>query len=157
MNLSKNFSLQSFIKSATALTYNIDNTPEERHIERAKLLAENILQPARDHFGEPISVTSGYRSPALCVKIGSTPTSDHTTGGAADIEFYRHDRPLIDLGIWIVESVPFSKIIFEYMPNGWFHVYYDEDDLRGKILVKDKDYNYIRKTLTEIKELYEVA
>ena len=157
INLSENFSLNSFIKSNTALKKGINNTMPDRLFPHAVSLAQDVLQPARKHFNAPIVVSSGYRCPELCVAIGSFLTSDHTKGGCADIEFLNHDIPLIDLGIWIAENVPFTKIIFEYMPHGWHHVYYDMDNLEGKILVKDKKHDYIRKTLDEIKKMYGVG
>ena len=71
MNLSRNFSLQELIKSDTAIRMDIDNNPNADQIEKLKLLCENILQPVRDHFGR-VTVTSCFRSPELCVKIGSS-------------------------------------------------------------------------------------
>ena len=77
MNLSRNFTLQELIKSDTAVRLGVDNNPNANQIEKLKLLCENILQPVRDHFG-PVTVTSGFRSPDLCLKIGSSITSQHT-------------------------------------------------------------------------------
>jgi zinc D-Ala-D-Ala carboxypeptidase len=71
MNLSRNFTLQELTKSDTAVRLGVDNNPNANQIEKLKLLCENILQPVRDHFG-PVTITSGFRSPALCVKIGSS-------------------------------------------------------------------------------------
>ena len=55
----------------------------EEHIENLKLLCENILQPVRNEWGV-VSVSSGYRSPELCVAIGSSERSQHARGQAAD-------------------------------------------------------------------------
>jgi zinc D-Ala-D-Ala carboxypeptidase len=66
-------------------TIRVDNNPNANQIEKLKLLCENILQPVRDHFG-PVTITSGFRSPALCVKIGSSVNSQHTQGCATDFE-----------------------------------------------------------------------
>ena len=85
MNLTENFTLDEMIKSQTAERKGIDNYPEKEHIENLKLLAENILQPIRDKFGAFI-VSSGYRSPELCVAVGSTIKSQHAKGQAADFE-----------------------------------------------------------------------
>ena len=73
MKLSPNFSIRELTKSQTAERKGIDNTPTEEHIENLKLLCENILQPVRDEWGV-VSVSSGYRSPALCQAIGSVRT-----------------------------------------------------------------------------------
>ena len=71
MKLTRNFSLSELIKSDTAIRLGIDNNPNADQIEKLKLLCENILQPVRDHFGR-VTVTSCFRSPELCVKIGSS-------------------------------------------------------------------------------------
>ena len=84
MNLSRNFTLQELIKSDTAVRLNIDNNPNANQIEKLKGLCENILQPVRDHFG-PVIVTSGFRSPNLCVKIGSSVNSQHAKAEAVDL------------------------------------------------------------------------
>ena len=85
MKLSRNFSLSELIKSDTAIRLGIDNNPNADQIEKLKLLCENILQPVRDHFGR-VTVTSCFRSPELCVKIGSSLNSQHTRAEAADFE-----------------------------------------------------------------------
>ena len=76
MQLSRNFSLQELIKSDTAIRKGIDNNPNADQVEKLKTLCEKILQPVRDQFGR-VKVTSGYRSPELCVAIGSSLTSQH--------------------------------------------------------------------------------
>ena len=62
----------------------LDNTPGER--ERLALLAlvEKVLDPLREALGEPIRITSGYRSPELNRLVGGVPTSQHLKGEAAD-------------------------------------------------------------------------
>ena len=88
MQLSKNFSLQELIKSQTAERKGIDNTPSTEHQENLKSLCEMILQPIRDHFGQVVSVSSGYRSPELCTAIGSSTKSQHAKGEASDFEIF---------------------------------------------------------------------
>ena len=77
MQLSRNFSLPELTKSDTAIRKGIDNEPNADQIDKLKALCENILQPVRDQFGR-VKVTSGYRSPELCVAIGSSLTSQHS-------------------------------------------------------------------------------
>ena len=71
MILSKSFTLNELTKSQEATRLGIDNTPNEEHILNLKLLCENVLQPIRDFYGMPLSVSSGYRSATLCEAIGS--------------------------------------------------------------------------------------
>ena len=72
----------------TAIRKGIDNEPNADQIDKLKALCENILQPVRDQFGR-VKVTSGYRSPELCVAIGSSLNSQHSTcAEAVDFEMY---------------------------------------------------------------------
>ena len=89
MKLSQNFSLRELTKSQTAERKGIDNTPTDEHIENLKLLCENILQPVRDEWGV-VSVSSGYRSPALCQAIGSKHQSTcQRAGGGLRMSYSR--------------------------------------------------------------------
>ena len=88
MKLSNNFSLNEMTKSQTAERKGISNNPSEDHMNNLKALCENVLQKVRDHYGKVVSISSGYRSPELCVAIGSSKTSQHAKGQAADFEIY---------------------------------------------------------------------
>ncbi len=135
MKLSQNFSLKELVASQTADRKGIDNTPTDEHIENLKLLCKNVLQPIRDEWGV-VSVSSGYRSQALCQAIGSVSTSQHARGQAADFECYSVDnRELFD---WITQNLKFDQAILEFYdgdPNsGWIHVSYNEDGNRKQTL-----------------------
>ena len=43
------------------------------------------LQKARDHFGKPMIITSGYRTIAHNIKVGGVSNSNHVFGNAADV------------------------------------------------------------------------
>jgi zinc D-Ala-D-Ala carboxypeptidase len=72
MILSENFSLDELTKSQEAIRLGIDNTPDDEQVGNLILLCKNILQPIRNNFGKVVSVSSGYRSAALCEAIGSS-------------------------------------------------------------------------------------
>lgn len=44
-----------------------------------------LLQKLRDHFGRPVNINSGYRTPAHNAAVGGVPGSQHLLGTAADI------------------------------------------------------------------------
>ena len=44
-----------------------------------------VLQTIRDHFGAPITINSGYRTPQYNTKVGGVDQSQHCYGTAADI------------------------------------------------------------------------
>ena len=135
MKLSLNFSLRELTKSQTAERKGIDNTPTEEHIENLKLLCENILQPTRDEWGI-ISVSSGYRSPELCLAIGSSERSQHALGQAADFECHRVDNKM--LFEWITNELDYDQAILEFYngtpDSGWIHVSYNKDGNRKQKL-----------------------
>jgi len=136
MNLSRNFTLQELTKSDTAIRKGINNNPSAGQIEKLKLLCENILQPVRDHFGR-VKVTSGFRSPELCLAIGSSINSQHAKAEAADFECVGVDNA--ELADWIKDNLPYDQLIVEYYtpgePNsGWIHCSYIPDQPRASYL-----------------------
>ena len=141
MNLSKSFTLNELTKSQEALRLGIDNTPSDEHIENLKILCEKILQPIRDFYGMPISVSSGYRSAALCEAIGSSSKSQHTKGQAADFEIFGvHNKEVSD---WIVQNLDYDQCILEFWnenePNsGWVHCSYSVNGNRKQYLKAEK-------------------
>jgi len=138
MKLSNNFSLKELTASQTAERKGIDNTPSPTHQENLKSLCTHVLQPVRDHFGQVVSVSSGYRSPELCVAIGSKTTSQHAKGEAADFEIFGVSNK--ELADWIHYNLNYDQLILEYWkgeddPNsGWVHCSYSENQKRRQYL-----------------------
>tara|TARA_Y100000114_G_scaffold87020_1_gene80463 strand:+ start:35 stop:550 length:516 start_codon:yes stop_codon:yes gene_type:complete len=135
MRLSPNFTLKELIKSQTAERKGINNNPNEDNIENLQRLCEHILQPVRDHYGKVVSVSSGFRSPELCVAIGSSVTSQHASGQAADFEIYGVSNK--ELADYIADNLDFDQLILEYWkpeePNsGWVHCSYKGADNNRK-------------------------
>ena len=129
MNLSKNFTLKELTKSDTAVRLGIANEPNSDQIEKLKKLCEKLLQPVRDHFG-PVTITSGFRSPELCVKIGSSVNSQHANAEAVDFEVMGVDNA--DVAYWIKDNIEeWDQMILEFYtlgePNsGWVHCSIDD-------------------------------
>ena len=111
MELTRNFTLSELTKSDTAIRHGIDNNPNADQIEKLKTLCEKILQPVRDHFGR-VKVTSGFRSPALCQKINSSPNSQHARAEAADFEVVGVDN--CELADWIHRELDWDQLILEF-------------------------------------------
>ena len=139
MKLSNNFSLNEMTKSQTATRKGISNNPSEDHMNSLKALCENVLQKVRDHYGKVVSISSGYRSPELCLAIGSSVNSQHAKGQAADFEIFGISNA--DLCKWISENCDFDQMILEYHtvgePNsGWVHVSYRSDGENRKQILR---------------------
>ena len=77
-------------------------------MDNLKRLCDNVLQKIRDHYGKVVSVSSGYRSPELCVKIGSSMKSQHAKQ-AADFEIFGIANA--ELAKWITENIDFDQLI----------------------------------------------
>ena len=141
VTLSKNFTLQEYIKSQTALRQGIDNTPSDEHLESAKKLFEQVVQPVRDHFGVTV-INSGYRGPALNAAVGGSATSQHCKGEAVDIEC--PGTPNYDVAKWIEDNLDYDQLILEfYTPgipdSGWVHVSYKSEGNRKQSLTAMKE------------------
>jgi zinc D-Ala-D-Ala carboxypeptidase len=141
MNLSKSFTLNELTKSQEAIRLGIYNIPNEEHIENLKILCENILQPIRDFYGMPVSVSSGYRSVVLCEAIGSSAKSQHTKGQAADFEIFGVANK--ELADFITQNLEYDQCILEFWnenePNsGWVHCSYSKEGNRKQYLKAQK-------------------
>jgi uncharacterized protein YcbK (DUF882 family) len=137
MKLSNNFSLKELTASQTAERKGINNNPNEDQTDKLKMLCENVLQKVRDHYSKVVTVSSGYRSPELCVAIGSSQNSQHAKGEAADFEIFGLSNA--ELCKWIADNLEFDQMILEYHkleePNsGWIHCSYKSEDNRKQIL-----------------------
>lgn len=131
----KYFTLQEFFHSAVARARRIPNTPDDSAIANLQALVDNVLDPARELLGLPISVNSGYRSPALNKAVGGVADSQHLLGQAADITTYSTvgNRRLYE----ILLKLPFDQLIWERGNDkgpAWIHVSYRREGNRGEVL-----------------------
>lgn len=142
MQLTKNFELSELIKSQTASRFHIDNTPSQIVISNLKLLCEKVLQPIRDNFDKPVIISSGYRSLKVNSKThGSSQTSQHLTGQAADFDI--PGIPNYDLAVWIKENLNYDQLILEYYTggnSGWIHVGYSSAHKNQELTFNGKQY-----------------
>jgi len=133
-NGGKYFTIAELCKSDTATRNGINNSPESSKIEKNLLnLITNCLDPIREIYGKPITVTSGYRSSKLNAIVGGVSTSQHQLGEAADL-VPGPGGNLKDLYRAIIKFGNFDQFIIE--KNQWAHVSY-KDTLRRKILYYD--------------------
>lgn len=140
MVLSKNFTLQEFTKSVSAIRNNIENSPNAEHIRNIQLLVKYVLQPLRDGLKKPIRITSGYRSEALNKAIKGSKKSQHCKGQAADIQF-KVDGIMDNKAIWdkVIElDLPFDQMINEFNYS-WIHISYNEEHNRRALLEAYKE------------------
>ena len=100
-------------------------------------MIEQLLDPIRAAWGGPISINSGYRSPALNKAVGGVSTSQHLRGEAADISV---GSPAENKRLFakIVELQKDGRIAFDQLIDEsgykWIHISYRSGANRNQIL-----------------------
>lgn len=124
----KHFSIQELTHSDTAIRKGIDNTAPKEAQENLTRLVDKVLDPLREAWGGPITVTSGYRSAALNKAVGGSATSDHLKGCAADITVGSRAQNKKLFMLIQKLGLPFDQLIHEKgsVKDGpdWVHVSY---------------------------------
>lgn len=129
MKISEHLSLGEVTRSETAKRRGISNTPTAEHLENFKLLAENVFEKIRGHFGVPIHISSGYRSKELNDAIGGSQTSQHSKGQAIDIDMDGSSNGVSNADVYnfIKDNLEFDQLIWEFGTDknpDWVHVSY---------------------------------
>lgn len=118
MQLSPNFALEQFTRSETAQKRGIDNQPEAAHLPALRRLAA-VLEQVQALLGAPLTITSGYRSPALNSAVGGVAHSRHALGLAADFVCPAYGSPLRVAQAVAASGIVFDQMIHEY--GRWVH------------------------------------
>ena len=131
------FSISELTASATALREGIDNRPNKCAYHLLHVLVQQLLDPIREAWGEPIVVSSGYRCKELNTLIGGVKNSHHILGCAADIiAGNRADHRKLFKMIQKMQQegrIKFTQLIWE--GNGrWIHISYVPSDLRCQVI-----------------------
>ena len=136
----KYFTINELTKITTAIKIHIDNTPSKEVERSLTALVEKVLDPLREAYGKPIIVTSGYRCPKLNAIVGSTPSSQHVKGEAADIKSVQdtpeENKKLFDLIVKL--KLPFDQLINEHNYD-WVHVSFGARHRRQKLKAVTKN------------------
>lgn len=120
IQLTANFYLDEFTRSQVAARHGIDVVvlPGTEVHSNLRRLCGTVLQPLRDALG-PVTVTSGYRPPALNRLIGGSPHSQHRHGLAADLVVSGYSP--LEVAEWIRRHIPrYDQLIHEF--GEWVHV-----------------------------------
>ena len=133
----KYFTISELTASATAQREGIDNRPTESAYHLLHVLVEQLLDPIRETWGEPIVVSSGYRCKELNELIGGAKHSHHLIGCAADlIAGNRADhRRLFELIQQMQREgkIRFTQLIAEE-DFRWLHISYVPNDLKCQVI-----------------------
>jgi uncharacterized protein YcbK (DUF882 family) len=127
--ISKSFTWEEYTKSDTAKAHHINNQITDWDVrDNAIALFDNLIQPARDAYGEPVFVTSGYRCKELNELVGGVEKSQHPLGEAVDVtcsDLRRFAEIILKL------RLPFDQL---GIANNYLHISHKrEGENRGKI------------------------
>lgn len=133
MNLTTNFTLHEFTDSHNAVRACLDNTPPADTLANLKRLAFLLEDVRLALSSKPVKIGSGYRSLKVNRLAGSSDTSQHVKGLAADFSCRSFGTPkqicqhLLDVGL------KFDQLIQE---GTWVHISLADQDaqLRNQVL-----------------------
>lgn len=136
-----NFTMNEMVRSATAQKLGIDNNPPAGvrvHLTETITLLENIRNEwgkycERHKLGTPaLTVSSGYRAPALNKAVGGVKNSSHVLGYAADLvpaNGKQDDFERFMATVFSKMGYAYDQIIVERSKNArWVHVGYKKAD-----------------------------
>lgn len=143
-NIFKYFEFEEMTRSTTAEKLNIDNNPNDDVVIANIMYTLRCLDTIREAWGQPIYISSGYRSYPLNKAIRGAKTSQHVQGEAADITT-KGEKNNMELYKFIRDGYKFDQLICE-KPNadntncGWVHVSFLNEYTanRGEALIFSK-------------------
>lgn len=129
MQLTNNFHLDEFTSSQTASRLGLRNRPGANQVENLRKVAATLEQ-VRKLLGKPITISSGYRSPAVNAAVGGSKTSDHQHGFAVDFICPGYGKPIDICRAIVAAGIAFDQLIEE---GTWVHLSVSPR-MRGEVL-----------------------
>jgi len=141
MQITQHLNLAELTRSETAKRKGISNMPNPHHLENLKNLAINIFEPIRRNFGQPIHISSGYRSKELNTAIDGSLTSQHCSGEAIDIDMDNSSNGITNKQVfeYIKQHLNFDQLIWEFGTKDhpdWIHVSYKTNGKQRKQVLR---------------------
>ena len=131
----KYFSIKELCKSNTAIKNKIDNYPTPEIERNLTILIEHCLDPIREKFGKPITVTSGYRCEKLNKLVGGKSNSQHLRGEAADLVGNTNveTKEIFEIAKQVGN---YDQLLFEINGKGskWVHISYKKTGNRKQYI-----------------------
>lgn len=126
----KYFTFTEFERSVTAYRHGIDNSIPDSLKDNIAALVDKVLDPLREAWGKPVTVTSGYRCPEVNKAVGGVPTSMHLSGHAADITTGNavDNRRLYQLAQDL--NLPYFELIGKKYDFKWLHISFNPERAR---------------------------
>lgn len=120
MKLSAHFTLAELTRSDLAERQGLDNQPGPAELDALGALCRQVLERIRQGLGQPVLISSGYRSAAVNAAAGGADGSQHRRGEAADFTVAQYT--VTEVFNWLVftSGIDFDQAIFEF--GQWIHV-----------------------------------
>lgn len=134
--ISAHFSRADYWRSTTAKALGIDNRPTPEAWLNIERLAPTV-QLLRDRIGQPLIISSGYRSPTLNAKVGGVFNSAHLDGLAVDLQCHGLSTSALCqqfLALCKERGIDFDQAIEERNSQGvsWLHIGMARNDMMGR-------------------------
>lgn len=136
----KYFTFEELLHSNVALQNDVLNLPPRHDASKIYsnlvVLVDNLLDPIRERFAVPMTITSGYRCERLNKLVGGVDNSQHMKGEAVDFWFpsFSH-KEMIEAFFEIAENFNFDQLIY-YKKKGIIHASYNRDNNRHQVIMK---------------------
>ena len=123
MNLSPHFTFEEMTRTGQTSLQEKNREEAKAFIKPLTELAE-LLEVIRTHFGKPLKINSAFRGLAVnSATPGSSKTSQHMKGEAADIEIPGVDDAELHRWICKESGLKYGQCILERPPGkSWVHV-----------------------------------
>jgi len=134
--LSAHFALEEL---AATQHRGIDNRPPPEVVVSLRGTAARMEEVRRLLGDRVITVSSGYRSPALNRAVGGARASAHLTGHAVDFNCYGYGVPKAVCRAIANSEIAFDQIIEE---GSWTHISFDPQ-MRRQVLTRTSGGRYV--------------
>jgi hypothetical protein len=122
-----------FSQTAARLGYaNIPNAEIMANINATALRMDSV----RILLGQPILVSSWYRSLPVNRAIGSKDSSQHTKGQAVDFTSPRYGLPVMVFEKIAASEIKFDQLILEY--DSWVHISFTSTPRGQKLIIDNR-------------------
>ena len=133
--MGKYFSIKELSYSRIAAEKGINNTPIGDVKRSLELLIDKCLDPIREKYGKPITVSSGYTNYLVNQLVGGKATSQHLKGEASDIvgSSDKETRRIFEIA---KELGNYDQLLFERNKKGsvWVHISYKAEGNRKQCI-----------------------
>jgi len=145
LKLSPHFTLKELLVTEHTDLISLQQEEVKPYINNLYILCNYILEPIRNYYKVPVTVTSGFRGNTLNKRVGGSSTSQHCLGEAADflVKGKTVDEVFEDIRDGKID-ICYRQLIKEKI-NGkfWTHI------AMVKIPYNDKDPKYMQKLTTK--------